>query len=37
LVYDIKRGRETDGALEQSADENIWTEEGSDKRLEKSA
>jgi hypothetical protein len=36
LVADIKGGTQTEGVWEQSAEENIWTEERwSDRRLEK--
>jgi hypothetical protein len=38
MVSDIKIGIQTEGVLEQGAEENIWTEEGwSDRRLEKTA
>jgi hypothetical protein len=38
LVSDIKGGIQTEGVREQGAEENIWTEKGSnERRLEKPA
>jgi hypothetical protein len=37
LVSDIKGGTQTEGAREQGAEENIWTEEGSNGSLKKTA